>query len=229
MVMAMGNVRTMLLSYRALMARNAFVVAGMGRCGTTLMYEALRTYGLLGTPFLSSLTSHGVYKGGRVYKTHDFPGRSLPPHVKLVFLFGNPMDIVISTDRKINEWGRRHHAHLGSDEFVQNDVLFERDSLRLADHFDAWYRPQPFEFVSVRYEALFDPSVRARLEHYLELAVPWPVFRKRKADWTTHPRREELWSLYGALCRRIEQAEDLTVWKPESRQQDTRYVSAVGM
>lgn len=209
----MGNIRTRLFGYRSLLIANSFIVAGMGRCGTTLVYDALRRYGLKGTAFLSSLDEHDDYIPGRVYKTHDFPCAHVPSHVKMVFLFGNPMDIVISTHRKINEWGRQHHAHLHSNAFTQNNVLFERDSLRLAEHFDAWYRSHDFNFVSVRYESLFDPRVRATLEDYLELSVPWPGFRRRQADWTTHPQRDRLWALYGGLYRRIEQAEDVKIWE----------------
>lgn len=201
------------------MARNAYVVAGMGRCGTTLVYNTLREYGLRGTRFLHALDNGHEFKCGLVYKTHDFPCARLPDHVKLVFLFGNPMDIVISTHRKINEWGRKHHAHLQSNDFVENDSLFESDSLQLAAHFDAWYRPQNFRFISVRYEALFQRDIRERLEDFLELSIPWPDFRRRKADWMKHPRREALWELYGPLYRRIEQAEDLKIWKPASLRQ----------
>lgn len=214
----MSAIRTHLFSYRSLMSRNAYVVAGMGRCGTTLVFNTLRKYGLRGTRFLRSLDEHD-YKRGLVYKTHDFPCFRLPDHVKLIFLFGNPMDIVISTHRKINEWGRKHHAHLRSDEFIENDCLFECDSLQLADHFDAWYRPQNFRFISVRYESMFEPDVRARLEDFLEMSVPWPEFRQRKADWMKHPRRDALWELYGPLYRRIEQAEDLKIWEPASLRQ----------
>ncbi len=219
-------IRARLLGFRSLLARNAFVVAGMGRCGTTLVYEALRQYGLKGSRFVSSLPEQRVYERGRVYKTHDFPWAEVADHVKMVFLFGNPMDSVISTHRKMNEWGRRHHANLHADEFVPNDVLFERDTLRLAEHFDAWYRPQRFRFASVRYEAMFDAGVRTQLEDYLGIAVPWPDFKRRRADWTKHPRKDSLWALYGGLYQRIAQAEDLKIWEPVAQQDRTRRAAA---
>lgn len=208
------------------MSRNAYIVAGMGRCGTTLVYNTLRDYGLRGTRFLKAMREEHDYKRGLVYKTHDFPCSYLADHVKLIFLFGNPMDIVISTHRKINDWGRKHHAHLHSDGFIENDGLFERDSLRLADHFDAWHRPQNFRFVSVRYESLFQRDVRAQLEDFLEISVPWPDFRRRKADWENHPRRDALWNVYGPLYERIARVEDLKIWEPALLQQQEQRASA---
>lgn len=213
-----------ILRYRALLSDCAVVVAGMGRCGTTLLYDAVRRRGLRGTRFTPSLPAVGAFRTGRVYKTHDFPPAQMPDNTRVIFLFGNPLDIVISTHRKINEWGRKHHKHLHSDLFQPNDSLFRTDSLRLREHFEHWYRPQSFPFLSIRYESLFKPSTRSAIEHFLGFPVPLPEFRQRAADWSTHPQRDNLWKLYGDLHQTVQNVDDVRVWQAyEMPQQRARH------
>jgi len=203
-----------LFRYRGWLADRSVVIAGMGRCGTTLLYDALRRRGFRGSRFVPSQQEVQRFRTGHVYKTHDFPPPSLPDYVRLIFLFGNPMDIVISTHRKINEWGALHHRHLRSALFQPNDSVFQHDTLRLHEHFEQWYRRQPFPFLSLRYESLFDAPTRDALEHYLGFHVPLPQFRKRDADWSNHPQRDRLWRLYGDLYEAVNRVEDVRLWRP---------------
>lgn len=160
------------------------------------------------------MKSNAKFEPGRVYKTHSLPPDHLPEHVKLVFMFGNPMDIALSTHNMINLWGATHHRNLGSNLFVENDSLFYSDTLQLHKHFDAWFRQHSFRFLSIKYEALYEQGTLDVLNRYLGINLVLPPFRQRASDWRTHPQREQLLQVYGNLHESIENADDVTIWPP---------------
>jgi hypothetical protein len=193
-------------------AGHAFVVAGLGRCGTGLLVESLVRSGLLKQPFLNRFDDVREFIKGRVAKTHDYPPACLPEHVKVVYLFGNPMNIAISANEKINAWGRKHHMHLASDCFEESTSILYRDTLQLQRQFTAWYCPQGFPFMTMRYESLFEESHRARLAEYLGIPLQLPARRPRSADWLSHPLKDRLLEVYGDLHQTIERVEDVKIW-----------------
>ncbi len=191
------------------------VVAGLGRCGTTLVQRAFVQHGFRPhNQFVNDLGTELTGPAGTVYKTHHYPPDSLPENVRLIFMFGNPMNIALSVHRRINKWGRDHHDHLGSDGFVSNDSVIGSDTLQLSRLFDAWYRPQGFGFMTIRYESLYEPPVRAALNDYVGFDVPLASRRARETDWESHPDSSLLLETYGELAARIDQAEDCKVWGP---------------
>ncbi len=132
-------------------------------------------------------------------------------------MFGNPMNIAISAHRRINSWGRIHHEHLGSTLFVDNDCVFERDTLRLSEHFARWHRPQSFSFATVKYEALHTRETLGTLSDYLGIELRLPPAAQRQANWVEHPKKEKLLEIYGDLHQRIEQADNITIWSATPR------------
>lgn len=192
----------------------AIIVASMGRCGSTMVYNAIHSHGFKNTTFLTSFKDCFIFANGSVYKTHDYPPKYLPCNVKLIYMFGNPMDIVTSTNNKINWWGKTHHKHIGSDLFRENDDLFIKDTLQLYKHYKSWYRPQRFTFLSIKYEALFCRNNREILNEFVGFDLQLPPKLNRKANWLSHPRKDELLGLYGSLNEKILEAEDIKVWYP---------------
>jgi len=152
------------------------------------------------------------YRSGNVYKTHFFPPAELPDNVKVVFLFGDVLNTVISTHRMINQWGARHYHHLGAPRYRTNDDVFDGDSLNLLGHFDEWYRPQGFPFVSVRYETLYSASSRAVLSRFLGFDLRLLPHRERETNGRAHPKRDRILEQYGELDRRVRAAEDARFW-----------------
>src|SRR3972149_7387014 len=192
----------------------AVIVAGMGRCGTTLLHDALVDYGFKETAFLNTFGECFIYRYGKVYKIHYY----LPPdkfhyNVKLIYMFGNPYDIAISATKNINDWGKLHHAHLGSDLFVENKELYYKDTLQLNRHFDMWYRQQGFSFLSIKYETLYEYKTRQMLNQYLGIVLKLPPYRKRESSWENHPHRQDIISTYRELHAKIECAENVKIWE----------------
>ncbi len=76
----------------------SIVIAGIGRCGTQLMYHSVaNSMGFsLADKFLVDFSEEFNYARATVYKTHDFPPKVLPSHAKVIFMFGNPMNAAIS-------------------------------------------------------------------------------------------------------------------------------------
>ena len=196
--------------------KNAFIIGGLGRCGTQLICKSLKKSGMSeNSYFLDRFDQQKEYINGFYYKTHDYPPDSLPPNVKLIYMFGNPMNIAISTHKKINEWGFLHHYHLNSDLYQSNDELFYKDTLLLHNHFDAWYKNHNFEFISIKYEALYNIQTIEILNNFLGFKLKLLPFSKREADYKTHPHKENLLKTYSALNEKIEDSDNVKVWKPK--------------
>jgi hypothetical protein len=193
---------------------NAIIVGGLGRCGTKLICKSLRKSGISkNSYFLDRFDQQEEYTAGYYYKTHDYPPSYLPANVKLIYMFGNPMNTAISAHKKINEWGYLHHYHLNSNLYKFNDELFYKDTLLLHEHFDAWYKEQNFEFISIKYEALHNTETKEKLSSFLGFKLNLLPFSKRESDYRTHPQREHLIKTYFELNEKIKNAENVKIWK----------------
>ena len=210
----MGLRKKIRRALKPLFSKNAFIVAGLGRCGTTLMYNAITktSNATKEKKFLARFGEQDRYVKGTIYKTHDLPPAHLPPHVKLVFMFGNPMNAALSGFHEFED--DRHYHHVGSDRFGHRENIFTEDILLLEKHFDSWYRPQNFEFIAIRYESLYEEQTLDMLEEYLGFRVALPPFRKRKTNWESHPMKDSLQKTYSRLDAKIRAAEACRIWNP---------------
>lgn len=86
--------------------------------------------------------------------------------------------------------------------------------MRLNDNFSNWYRPQPFSFVSVRYDATCESSTQKIVESYLGTRLNLPPFKKRNSKIEDHPKFEQLEKTYGSLARDIAKAKPVKIWEP---------------
>jgi len=141
----------------------------------------------------------------------------LPSNVKLIYLFANPLNIVISAHRTINQWGKDHHMHLCSNLFEENNSVFYKDTLLLHRNFEAWYRPQGFGFISVKYESLYENRTIETLSDFLGFHLKLPPFCKRESDYSNHPMKDQLMRVYADLHYKIEKAEKVKIWRKTSK------------
>ena len=203
--------------FKSLSEDNAYIISGLGRCGTTLMqYALIDSRGLIKSRrFLSRFSDEKKFVRGTLYKTHSSPPAILPPHVKLVFMFGDPMNAALSGYREFSTENDKHCQHIGASEVPDREDIFSRDVLMLEEHFDAWYQRQGFDFVSVRYETLYSEKTRSMLDEYLGFKLKLPPYRARRTDWRHHERSSELAATYAGLNARIEAAADCRIWLRE--------------
>jgi len=200
--------------FKSLTDDNAYIISGLGRCGTTLMQRALiDSRGVVKSKhFLSRFKDEKKYTKGSIFKTHDFPPTMLPPHVKLIFMFGNPMNAALSGYNEFTRPEAKHFHHIGATEVPDREQVFSKDILMLERHFDTWYQQQGFDFISIRYETLYTEETLTMLAEYLGFDVHLPPYRPRSTDWNQHDRSEELEKTYGALNTKIESAENCKIW-----------------
>jgi hypothetical protein len=196
---------------------NAYIISGLGRCGTTLVqYALIETRGAIKSrKFLSRFSDEKKYVKGTIYKTHSFPPATLPPHVKLVFMFGDPMNAALSGYKEFNKENDKHFQHIGASEVPDREEIFSRDVLMLEEHFDAWYQRQGFDFISVRYETLYAEETQSILAEYLGFSLKLPPYRQRSTDWRQHDHGSELAATYSGLNAKIEAADDCRIWLKE--------------
>lgn len=155
------------------------------------------------------------FEKNHLYKTHDYPPSVLPNNVKVIFMFGNPMNTVVSAHRRINKWGRLHHQHVRSDLFTPNDTILKADTLKLHNLFESWYKPQPFSLINVRYETLYSEKTKAAISDFLGFNLKLFPQKPRSSNWETHPRKKELLEVYGDLNEKIENSDDFKIWKKQ--------------
>lgn len=197
----------------------AVLVAGLGRCGTSLMYEAIADSSRLYAKATFVVDLAGArFRGATVYKTHDFPPPRVQPGVKVIFMFGNPMNAAISSYENLDE---RHYRHVRSPHAADHDLIFDKDVLLMEEHFDRWMQPQAFPFLSIRYEDLFDDDVIQTVSDYIGQPVQLPMKQPRRADWRWHPERDRLEATYGRLAEKVAAAPRANIWLPIKDERQT--------
>ncbi len=195
--------------------RDPIIIAGLGRCGTTLVYKSImNNHYYKGYDGIVQISNYkGTYDKRTIYKTHDYPPLKLPKNVKVIFMFGDLYNTVVSTHYQINLFSKLHHKHLSSKGHKTNDEIFYKDTFNLNKLFEAWYQPQNFEFLSLRYESLYKKKTIEVLSEFLELDLQLLPQKTRKTDWTKNPLKEEIVKTYGVLYDKIEKSDDVKIWK----------------
>ena len=130
---------------------------------------------------------------------------------KIIWCFGNPMDIVVSC-----QGDGAHCANLGGDYEHMNEI-YDRDVMGLEKHFDAWYRKQPapgddasVHFATVKYEKIF--SHISDIKDFMGVKMDFPDFRPRKTNWKKHWAAPWLKETYGRLAEKVNDAEGFKAW-----------------
>jgi len=178
--------------------RPYYVIAGLGRCGTDLIFDATRTavhnaYGnahggfkrcisIKGDQPSSQLCSH---RPGYVYKTHDYP-QGVESHIngKFIFMFGDPIDLVLSAQHKTNT--EEHYLNLRVDPRRANtkDYLTE-DTMRLEDMFNDWCKLRTPNVLRVRYETMWENL--DKINDFLGIEIELPPKRARTTSRVDYP------------------------------------------
>ena len=192
------------------------IVAGMGRCGTSLVFSSIAEK-LEDRSFVKHIENYSFENGG-VYKTHDLPPLNLSGNPKVIFMFGNPMNIAVSADnvdkesrRNDNyEWSYAHYNHLHAD-VSKKDLFHKEDTLGLEKQFDLWCKPQTFPLLTVRYETMFYNL--HTIKEFLGISdINFPEKIPRKTNWKEHIFKEDLEKTYKALNEKIILAPDIKKW-----------------
>jgi len=186
------------------------VVAGMGRCGTTLVFDAIRKK----NEFVRDLQNlnNPDFIRLNVIKTHDFPPTTLPPNTKCIYMFGNPYHIVFSSHGpKVNH--HEHYLNMHSEPSSRFKFTWE-DTLQLQKNFTLWHQPQPFPLLTLRYETLWQ-NIHV-LNEFLGFEVQLPKQKPRETHFENPQLANQMWEVrrtYEPLHNIIEQAPNAKIWE----------------
>lgn len=147
--------------------------------------------------------------GQRVWGGHEYPDQlhsGLP--FRVIFLFANPVDIVFSVKRQEyregTDWIKNHVLHMNA-EWADYPSLFLRDVLGLEKLFDAYYQPQRFPLLTMRYETMW------RNQDILSAFVGAPI-RLPKYVCRARLREPCVEKAYAGLLWKTSIANDAKVW-----------------
>lgn len=192
------------------------IVAGLARCGTTLTTNAIISSRGASFEYVSNL-NQPTFTNGTVYKTHDYPDiEEFHDDLKTIFMFGNITNTIFSLNKLLNIHGVTLFNNFHSDQFQPNEQLYYDDILQLEKHFDAWYRPQKFSCISMRYESLYSEKTLNALNDYLGFKVKFPPYEKRSTNPIFYPEKNIVDKTYRSLAQKIDAAIDCKIWEPNS-------------
>ncbi len=191
-------------------------VVGIPRCGTTWLFRSIMGIGPgNGTP------KGAAYKRLPGLKTHslappdgfgDPQSEDLMKHTldggKAIFVFGDPIQAVISTRYK--RWDHVHAANCGFFDDLKDANIFEEDCFNYEMMFDSWMKEHDYPVLALRYETMAEN--RQDVESFLGRKVEWTPWYQRdpqrnliKVDYNT---MFEIAKTYKELHQKIVEAQD---------------------
>lgn len=115
--------------------KNSIIIAGLGRCGTTYIYNSLLKI-FKSSEFFLDINSKR-FNSNMLYKTHSYPPKKdIPKNIKIIFMFGNPYNIVESAHSNRMDI-KQHYIHMNADFSKYKNYKIE-DTLNLEKQFDSW-------------------------------------------------------------------------------------------
>ena len=153
------------------------VVASIGRSGSGILRTSISNCGI--TARKPDITSIEQAIPGTVCKTHIYPPKTHPKHVRLIFTFANPVDIVFSLVNIHQNQGptffNAHKVHLGAPN-AQYDKLFDEDVLGLERMFNAYMAVEDYPIIMVKYPNMFnsEAEISEFIEHDMKMEKERP-------------------------------------------------------
>lgn len=175
---------------------NNILIAGIPRSGTTLIYKAIR-----------------INNKGFTAKTHLLPdldksmeGIKIDDSFKVIFLFGNPINSIISTYKmcKNKYWMVKHAKHCGYLDNIYPLDIINKDNLNYEKMFDEWMTTNRFKVLPIRYEEIWN-NVK-EIEKFVGFKINLLEYKERETK-TTDVSQEILNKIkvtYRDLIKKIE-------------------------
>jgi hypothetical protein len=187
---------------------HTFQVTSFGGTGTTMLYEFLEEHEV------DIPADHSNWKPWKHLPTP--PGDDeVKDGFRAVYVFGNPMDAVLSVFRRdYQRWHVRNmredisepaSADWGFDEFLEGT----EDPFRMEKHFHEWTEAnRAYPILCLKFDALWEhlPEFFAFAGLPSQFIDDFPKRRERHSDWTEQSPdiRRRLEGRYGALADEIE-------------------------
>ena len=152
------------------------IIAGIPRCGTTMMWYASQ-----GLEAHSRMPRNYALGDTPVLKTHQRPSHlKIASEARAIFMYGDPLLAVIST--RIHRWDSRHFWNCGCSADPATSDIYSSDILGYEAMFDEWVllRPQKCRTLLLRYETMHDHV--ATISEFLGREIVLPPRRERSTS-----------------------------------------------
>lgn len=196
-------------------SKNRIVVAGIPRCGTTMVWRALS--GLAPsehTPkdkFVTDLSCLNLtQQSSFIIKTHSRAPDALPNDWRVIFLFGDPLLAVLSTRRK--RYDKQHFANCGVSRDPATTNIFIEDALGYEKLYDSWMAHNGYNVICVRYESIF--SNISIIEKFLGVRMKLPPKQRRSSalENVDDAILRDIRQTYRSLIKKVELAPDVSIF-----------------
>lgn len=194
--------------------RFKYLVASFGGSCTSMLIKFLN-------PMYGTVTNYMYYH--LELKHVRRPPTNLEHDFKAIYLFGNPINAVLSIfNRNLQEvhfknifGNSRQYTPLTFDEFINNG----KDIFDLDEHFNNWTTSsrQERHYPIMLIKAVTMWEHLSELFDFLEISgdriQQFPEYQQRSSNWETEPKeiRERLYQMYGSLYEKIQKFPEITV------------------
>lgn len=182
--------------------KKGIIVAGIPRCGTTLVFRALA-----GLP-QGDTTPRNYY--GLIKKTHGLAPQSLPSGYKTVFMFGDVVKSVMST--KKSRYDRNHFLNCGCIKNPEETDIYLEDALNYESMFNSWHQKHNYPIICLRYEKLYE-NINI-LNTFLKTNVSFPKKNRRFTKYSDCSKEElkQIKNTYQSLIEKLQYAPDVSIY-----------------
>jgi hypothetical protein len=186
-------------------------VTSFGGTGTTMLYDVLEEHDV------------DVPSDKQPWKHRPRPleERTVPPGFRAIYLFGNPMNAVLSVFRR--GYQRWHFRNMTGDFDGWNEELScldgflrrDTDPFRMEEHFENWMQAdRSYPILLLRFDTMWAhlPELFAFVGLPTRLIDSFPEKRERHSVWQNEEERvqNQLRRMYGDFAERIDRFPD---WK----------------
>lgn len=178
------------------------IVAGIPRCGTTLMFRALAGFSAGNT------TPKNYY--GKIKKTHGLAPSNLPRGYKAIFLFGDIVSSVIST--KNSRYESNHFLNCGCLKKVEEVDIYKEDILNYELMFDSWHQRHNYPVMCLRYEKIYH-NINL-IKAFLQTDISLPKKRKRTTKYADCSKKDlkQIKHTYQSLINKIKKVPNISIY-----------------
>ncbi|MDT9266490.1 tetratricopeptide repeat protein [Limnospira sp. PMC 1223.20] len=182
--------------------QNNFIVAGIPRSGTTMIFRVLA-----GLPPGNTTPRHYF---SSVKKTHALAPQKLPKEYKVIFIFGDVINSIIST--KSSRYDKFHFLNCGCTKDPENTDIYLEDALNYTAMFESWNQDNGYPVISVRYEAIYNNV--DRISEFLGINLILPPFKPRSTKHSdcSDDQLQNIKTTYQNLIDKVQNAPDIAYY-----------------
>ncbi|WP_295719005.1 sulfotransferase domain-containing protein [uncultured Halovibrio sp.] len=189
------------------------LIASFPRAGSTMLFRAIA-----GLPQKSWTPKNPVCEFVRdlsdlpdkpFLKTHSPAPQSLPDDVRVIYLYGDPIDSIVSSTKKrwdtnswrMNNWFQDYEPD-----------LYNSDDFQLKNNFESWMSPQDYPVLAIRYESLWENH--EKIVKFIGYNFALPEKRNRNTEIEEN-LKNHLKETYKELIKRVKEAPDTALIQKE--------------